>query len=935
MPGKIRSVVAGFLLIGILCCAMPQVPIYGTEGDSVIAQEIYSNIKKPLSDLLLYSKDKIADEGNAAISTVLDLDAAVFETNESFSQWKISIPEEGAYQIQLMYCSISDKIGDFEIRFLVNGELQYASANGIKMMRRYIDKTKIRQDKRGNDIRPEKQEEKVWLYQDLKDARGIYNDPLLFSFKKGENIIRIESIKAGFAIHQIKIYNPADLQSYDEYNANNEGKANQADSAYEQIQAESPVAVSSTVLYPTYDKSNAATSPSDPVKLRLNTIGQSNWKMSGQWIEWEIDAPQSGIYSIGMRVRQNYIRGYYSSRTIFIDGKQQFKEMKSMRFPYNISWYIKYLGEVNPYRFYFTKGKHIIRMEVVPGVAGEVLSKFNSIILDLNTSYRKMIMITGVTPDQYRDYQLQKDIPGLLLEFKEKVAQLRQLKIQIAQLGITSGSDAVVIEKLASQIESFVEKPDTIPLRLEDFRNNISSVSSWLLSLKEQPLEIDYLFIKGENVKAPTENALFFEQFAYRMKALLGSFFNDYSMIGDSINEEEKSLKIWINLGRDQAQIIKDLSENYFVRDTNVPVNISLVQQGLTEAIAAGKGPDISLYTGAGDSVNFAARGALTDLSQYENFGEIQSRFETSSMTPFRYQGGVYGVPLQQSFNMMFYRKDIFDELKITPPQTWSEFYNVLTIIQKNKLLVGIPVGTAIAPDNSIFDMLLFQNGGQYYNSEFSKTELDKENALKAFKQWTEFYKKYSLPISYDFYNRFRSGEMPLGIAGYSIYNMLSVAAPEIEGLWAMVPVPGTLREDGSLNKTTTGGVTGLVMMKGIKNKAAGFRYIDWFTSKKTQIEYGLAIENIFGQAGRYDTANIEALKEMNWSQKELSVLLSQLNNLELAAQVPASYYITRSITNAFRSVVISSKNPRESLYTYNSDMNAELERKRKELKIG
>lgn len=49
---------------------------------------------------------------------------------------------------------------------------------------------------------------------------------------------------------------------------------------------------------------------------------------------------------------------------------------------------------------------------------------------------------------------------------------------------------------------------------------------------------------------------------------------------------------------------------------------------------------------------------------------------------------------------------------------------------------------------------------------------------------WTRFYTDYSFPLTYDFYNRFRTGEMPLGLAPYSMYNTLSALAPELDGLW-------------------------------------------------------------------------------------------------------------------------------------------------------
>lgn len=43
---------------------------------------------------------------------------------------------------------------------------------------------------------------------------------------------------------------------------------------------------------------------------------------------------------------------------------------------------------------------------------------------------------------------------------------------------------------------------------------------------------------------------------------------------------------------------------------------------------------------------------------------------------------------------------------------------------------------------------------------------------------------------------------MPLAIASYSVYSQLSGAAPEIKGMWGMTQIPGTRREDGSIDRT-------------------------------------------------------------------------------------------------------------------------------------
>ena len=54
---------------------------------------------------------------------------------------------------------------------------------------------------------------------------------------------------------------------------------------------------------------------------------------------------------------------------------------------------------------------------------------------------------------------------------------------------------------------------------------------------------------------------------------------------------------------------------------------------------------------------------------------------------------------------------------------------------------------------------------------------------MSAFKTWSDFYTKYGFDLVYDFYTRFSTGEMPIGIASYEMFNTLSVAAQEIRGV--------------------------------------------------------------------------------------------------------------------------------------------------------
>ena len=83
---------------------------------------------------------------------------------------------------------------------------------------------------------------------------------------------------------------------------------------------------------------------------------------------------------------------------------------------------------------------------------------------------------------------------------------------------------------------------------------------------------------------------------------------------------------------------------------------------------------------------------------------------------------------------------------------------------------------------------------------------------------------------------------------------------------------------------------------------------------------------------GRYATASTEVLTQLAWSSEEADTILTSMDELEEIPIIPASYSVTRNIMNAFREVVNNNENPRDTLMSYNRDINEEITRKRENL---
>lgn len=63
----------------------------------------------------------------------------------------------------------------------------------------------------------------------------------------------------------------------------------------------------------------------------------------------------------------------------------------------------------------------------------------------------------------------------------------------------------------------------------------------------------------------------------------------------------------------------------------------------------------------------------------------------------------------------------------------------------------------------------------------------------------TDAYVVHGLPTAANFFNRFRTGEMPIGLGDNALYLQLIAAAPELNGKWKMAPLPGIRQDDGNV----------------------------------------------------------------------------------------------------------------------------------------
>lgn len=865
---------------------------------------------------------------------------AVLTQESGSASWKVNVKEPGLYAILVDYFTVEGYGSSIERNIYIDGEYLFDESEGVEFTRVYTDKEL---NPSGKTSRPDQIEKNMWVSGYVTDSFGYWCPAMYYYLPAGSHTITFESVKEPMAVSGITLVSTdITAASYESMLAETKSMgATEVRGSLEDgiliIQAENTLEKSSPTLYAKNDSSSTKNQPYSYSAKLLNTIGGEAWKYSNQWITWEFEVQESGYYNIGIRAKQNFVQDIYFNRSLYIDGELPFKEAADVHFYYADDWQVFSFGEEgenDAWLFWLEAGKHTVTLKNTVGDMVNILTEADAVLEKLSAVNLELLALLSTTPDTDRDYQISTYMPEALETINE--CRLRLEAIYNAMVEMTGQRAALTsqLEQLISVLGKMYNKPNHIASYYSRFRDLIGTFGEWIISIREQPITIDYLYVAETDTKIKNVNDNFGNKVWTQIMNFVYSFVNDYSMISDSASDgnANSTITVWIGSGltggRDQAMALNRMIQDSFTAETGISVNLQLVPAStLLTATLAGRGPDIALQVTQAEPVDFALRNAAADLTQFEDFEEIAARFSPNAVEPFTYDGGVYAMPETMTFPMLFYRTDIMADLGIdvTKLETWDGVIEILALLQAKNMNFALPSATGS------YSMFLYQMNGNYYTADSKASALDTKVALDAFEYWTSFYKLYGLPVDYSFENRFRTGEMPIGVADYTTYNLLSISAPEIKGKWAMIPLPGIEQEDGTVNNVSPITVQGCMMLESSDNKAAAWEFIKWWTSADIQYQFGEQLEAVMGAAARYNTANIEALMRFSWTGKDRQAIETQINILRGIPQIPGGYFTERNLNFAKLAVINNDTNPREALMEYSDDITEEITIKRKE----
>ncbi|MEF3304552.1 extracellular solute-binding protein [Paenibacillus sp. GYB003] len=836
---------------------------------------------------------------------------------------RVDVPETALYEIAVSYRPLTEDGGAGPILWdvTVDGKRQFAESSRTALYRTWRDVRPIVTNEDGDQIRPRSKDVSDWSEKALVDSSGAYAEPLQWHFAKGSHVVRFAGAEP-VAVEHIRLRPKTIVAPYAEVSAaypdDPPAKAPAVTIQAEQLDGKNDTAIK------LYSDRNPRTVPRAKGRITYNTVGGVRWVEQNQEITWTFEAPEDGNYRIGFRTLQNAVSQKTSFRTVRIDGQVPFREWLAYGFPYAAGWKGRVLGEPDgkPHLVRLSKGTHTLSLAVTHAPVEPLIAGIESLIRTLDAIDWELRSLAGPVVDRNRTWTMERDFPGLTEKLERTAVAMEELSAQAIRVNGSKDSISQGLLATAKDIRTLLRKPEDIPYNVKEIGAMRDKFGTFIETLLKQPLQLDEIYIVPESAPMPAAEASLWS----RIRGGLANFV--YSFDGrDSMTKlDDGKLNVWVQRGRDYVDQLQQLADEKFTPDTGIRVKVNLMANPelLLMSNAAGVQPDIALGLAQDLPVDLAIRGSLTDLTRFADFRSFYDRFSPGSWLPLAYDGGYYGVPETQSFQVLFYRDDIMKKLGLAVPQTWEDVYDLLPTLQQNDMNFYV--------NPSQFSHFFYQNNVEFYEPNGLKTALDKPESFRAFKQWTDLFNTYAVEREVpSFYQHFRDGTMPIGISDYNMYVQLAAAAPELSGRWSIALMPGVRQKDGTISRWAGGGQrTGVIFAKSRKQEQA-WRFLTWWLSADIQRQYGADLEAVNGVAFRWNTSNVEAFARLPWKREDAQVILGQWKWYKDIPNVPGGYFLERETNNAWVRTVVGTTNYRASLEQTVRDINRELRRKQEE----
>ena len=846
----------------------------------------------------------------------------------------IDVPVSGRYVMSFDYLSYDESILPVEMGMKIDGGYPFYEARSMKFETTWVSDG-VDVDRYGNEIVSLPDKLIRWEHKEVMDASYRYSDPLPVELTAGVHKLELNIQEGTLLLGNISLEAPGDVAEY-------AGSTKAEGNALITIEAEDFYQRNDSSIH-AIGEYGSSLSPLSATTTVLNIIDEDSFNEAGQTVSYQFHVDNAGYYYIGMNYRQSEKNDF----PVFVDWKIDGEIPNSAFKSYQVEAANKFrtvtLTDDNDDKLsvYLEPGDHTISLTISADNLRYALEAVDEIMSGISDLSLEVTKVAGTNKDKYRDLKLTRYIPDVQDRLLGWVDELYSLAEQAQPYVNAKSPDKVAAFSYlliaANQLKSLAEKPNELVYRVDELSTSVNSINTQIANfvdlINDNDLSIDRIYIYQDGARLPKGQNIF-RSIGTSLKRF------GYSFMGQSYsasNTDESHIQVWVNRPRTYVEIMQKMIDEKFTPETGIAVDLSIMTdaQKLILSNASGDTPDIA--TGINYSIPFdlAIRGSLVDLSKFDNYKEVFGRYSEGLLVPSVVGDGLYSLPETMNFYVMFYRTDILSKLGLSVPNTMDELIAMLPDLQMRGLNVYYPTAAMLVMRNFHGTTpIIYQMDGALYCNTALDILVDSEATVEGFTELTELFTLYDLPVDVpNFYQHFRNGDLPIGIADFNSYNLILNAAPEIANSWSIALVPGIEDEEtGEVKRYMSGGAESTVMFSSDDDREQkAWQFMEWWSRADIQAEFGQRLQILYGDEYIWPTANLEAFERLPYPTSDKDIILTQAQYILETPRLLGSYMMERELSNAFNDVVVNGDTVRSRIDEVAKTVLRETERKLEE----
>lgn len=846
----------------------------------------------------------------------------------------IDVPVSGRYVMSFDYLSYDESILPVEMGMKIDGGYPFYEARSMKFETTWVSDG-VDVDRYGNEIVSLPDKLIRWEHKEVMDASYRYSDPLPVELTAGVHKLELNIQEGTLLLGNISLEAPGDVAEY-------AGSTKAEGNALITIEAEDFYQRNDSSIH-AIGEYGSSLSPLSATTTVLNIIDEDSFNEAGQTVSYQFHVDNAGYYYIGMNYRQSEKNDF----PVFVDWKIDGEIPNSAFKSYQVEAANKFrtvtLTDDNDDKLsvYLEPGDHTISLTISADNLRYALEAVDEIMSGISDLSLEVTKVAGTNKDKYRDLKLTRYIPDVQDRLLGWVDELYSLAEQAQPYVNAKSPDKVAAFSYlliaANQLKSLAEKPNELVYRVDELSTSVNSINTQIANfvdlINDNDLSIDRIYIYQDGARLPKGQNIF-RSIGTSLKRF------GYSFMGQSYsasNTDESHIQVWVNRPRTYVEIMQKMIDEKFTPETGIEVDLSIMTdaQKLILSNASGDTPDIA--TGINYSIPFdlAIRGSLVDLSKFDNYKEVFGRYSEGLLVPSVVGDGLYSLPETMNFYVMFYRTDILSKLGLSVPNTMDELIAMLPDLQMRGLNVYYPTAAMLVMRNFHGTTpIIYQMDGALYGDTALDILVDSEATVEGFTELTELFTLYDLPVDVpNFYQHFRNGDLPIGIADFNSYNLILNAAPEIANSWSIALVPGIEDEEtGEVKRYMSGGAESTVMFSSDdEREQKAWQFMEWWSRADIQAEFGQRLQILYGDEYIWPTANLEAFERLPYPTSDKDIILTQAQYILETPRLLGSYMMERELSNAFNDVVVNGDTVRSRIDEVAKTVLRETERKLEE----